>query len=158
MKKTDNNNQDLVNSYGYEGLTEEQCRAVELLENGGKTKTEVAEILGVHRNTIGAWDKNDCFRAARRKCASEKTRQTLSFIKSHSQEAARELWKMAQSANDKRVAKEIYMYFVDRDLGKIASKVEIDDTRVESDDYDIDEALQRIRQRIKEEKKNKEVE
>lgn len=126
------------------GLTPTQMAAAELLEVGGKTQKEVAAELGVHRNTVSNWYAKDNFRAAMRWYAEEKTRQSLRFIRSKSKIAIEKLWEMAENSKDKRVSKEIYMYFVDRDLGKITSKVEIEDKRDTNDDFDMDAALQEI--------------
>ncbi len=145
-------NKAIANSLGYDGLSEIQARAVELIELEGKTKMQTAEILGVHRNTIGAWDKLDSFKTARQKCAAERTRQTLSYIRSHAKEAVEELWNMAKANqnSDKRVAKEIYMFFAEKEVGKTPQRVEVDDSRGCSDDYDINAALERLKQTPKE--------
>lgn len=125
-----------------------QIQAVELLILSGKTQNEVAEILNVHRNTVSNWVHNKNFVAAMSKCDNERNKQTLRSIRSKSPIALERLWNMAESTNDKRVAKEIYMYIVDRDLGKITSKVEIDDRRdYVAEEIDMEDLLSRAKNR-----------
>lgn len=125
-----------------------QIQAVELLILSGKTQNEVAEILNVHRNTVSNWVHNKNFVAAMNKCDNERNKQTLRSIRSKSPIALERLWNMAESTNDKRVAKEIYMYIVDRDLGKITSKVEIDDKRdYVAEEIDMEDLLSRAKNR-----------
>lgn len=46
------------------GLTDAQVRAVELIQQGGKTFDAIAQEVGVHRKTLFAWRQRDDFRGA----------------------------------------------------------------------------------------------
>lgn len=141
-KKT--NDDDFNEFYAEFKLKPLQIQAVELLVLEGKTQKEVTEILDIHRNTISEWVHKSNFKAAMQKCEAERTRQTLRSIRSKSAIAVDRLWNMAETTNDKRVAKEIYMYMVDRDLGKITAKVEIEDNRQSNADFDIESELAKM--------------
>jgi predicted DNA-binding protein YlxM (UPF0122 family) len=125
-----------VQTFMYDGLTDKQCQAVELLQTGDYTKIQIADMVGVHRNTITEWCKMDRFRAALKECADEKIQQTLNKLKSRSAMATDILWKLANS-EDKRVAMEATKYILDRNLGKTTSKIIVDDTQKETKDIDI---------------------
>lgn len=128
-----------------QGLTSKQLEAVELLLNGEYNKGEIAEIVGVHRNTITQWCKNDEFVAALKEREAEKNRQTLALLKSKSTRATEILMELAE-CSDKRVQMEAVKYILDRNLGKTTAKVEIDDTRKTNEDYDLQAALERIKE------------
>lgn len=148
MPRKATNTEEFNEFYAEFNLTQEQIQAVELLVLSGKTQKEVTEILDVHRNTVSKWVHKANFKAAMQKCENERTRQTLRSIRSKSAIAVDRLWNMAESTNDKRVAKEIYMYIIDRDLGKITSKVEIDDKRDNVvEEIDMEDLLSRAKNR-----------
>lgn len=125
-------------------LDERQLKLVELLLNGEKTKGEIAEILGVHRNTITNWCKDDRVKAIVAEHEAEKIRQANSFYIDKAPIAAKRLWDMAEKSSDKRVAKEIYFYVVNRALGMPSKNVQIADNRDNQSDYDIGAALERM--------------
>ncbi|MGG1321263.1 helix-turn-helix domain-containing protein [Priestia megaterium] len=50
-------------------LNENHYKAIELLLEGEKNQ-EIAEVLGVHRNSITNWLKGDAFQAELRKAAT----------------------------------------------------------------------------------------
>lgn len=144
MPRKATNTEEYNEFYAEYNLKPLQIQAVELLILSGKTQNEVAETLGIHRNTVSAWVHNKNFVAAMQKCENERNRQTIRSIRSKSPVALDRLWKMAESTNDKRVAKEIYMYIIDRDLGKITAKVEIEDNRQSNTDFDIESELAKM--------------
>ena len=123
-------------------LTQKQLEAVEMLMDGEMTKGQIAEELGVHRNTISAWCKDERFKAAIKECAEERSRQTMDYVKSKSLEAAMALWDMAEHSKDKRVSKEIYKFFVERQLGRLTTAIEVTDNRSGDDDFDIQKVLE----------------
>lgn len=127
-----------------DGLTEKQWEAVQMLLEGQLSKGEIADKLGIHRNTLTNWLRMDNFNAAVDECASEKYRQMVRYIGSKAPIALARLWKLAESSSDKRVCREIYTYFVDRAMGKVTAKIEMDDKRTNEEDYNIMEALERI--------------
>lgn len=134
-----------------DGLTEKQRQAVELLELSGLPQYEVAKELGVHRNTVSAWCKKANFKAARRRCAEEKRRQNSKkledFFNDKSPEAAQILYDIMIQSKDTRSRIEIAKYLIDRKLGKITTKVEVEDNREDTEDVDIGLLLSRAKNR-----------
>lgn len=130
-------------TFQYEGLTEKQLKAVEMLQSGEFTKGEIAETVGVHRNTITAWCKDDRFKAALKECADEKIRQTLSMLKAKSTRATEILFQLAESS-DKRVQMEAVKYILDRNLGKTTSKLQIDENTDNQGTIDIESEIAKI--------------
>ena len=125
-------------------LGEQQMQMVELLVAGEKTKGEIAEIIGVHRNTITRWCKDDRIKALVAACEEEKIRQTNTFFISKAPIAAAKLWEMATKSSDKRVAREIFQYVIDRAIGKPTGRMEVNGKTTEQEDFDINAALQRF--------------
>lgn len=126
-------------------IDERQLKLVEMLLDGEKTKGEIAEILGIHRNTVTRWLRDDRVKALLAEREAEKIRQTNSFFISKAPAAAYKLWEMASTTKDKRVAREIFTYIVDRAVGKPSAKMTIDGMNQEqTEDFDINAALQRI--------------
>lgn len=127
-----------------DNLGEQQMQMVELLVAGEKTKGEIAEIIGVHRNTITRWCKDDRIKALVAACEEEKIRQTNSFFVAKAPIAAAKLWEMATKSSDKRVAREIFQYVIDRAIGKPTGRMEVNGQPTEQEDFDINAALQRF--------------
>lgn len=57
-------------------LNENHYKAIELLLEGKKNQ-EIAEVLGVHRNSITNWLKDDAFQAELRKAATRHSQHRL---------------------------------------------------------------------------------
>ncbi len=127
-----------------EEFDERQIKLVEMLLDGELTKGEIAEKIGVHRNTVTRWLKDDRIKALIAQGEAEKIRQTNNFFIAKAPVAALKLWEMATKSSDKRVAREIYQYVVDRAIGKPTGKMEVNNTNTEHEDYDINAALQRF--------------
>ena len=132
----------------FDGLTDKQIKAAEMLQSGEYPKTEIARIIGIHRNTLNDWCKNEKFMAAVHKCADEKIRQTLALLNDSSVIATRALIELIKSG-DKRAQMEAAKYILDRNLGKTTSKIIVGDSK-QDDDYDLEEALKRVRAEIAE--------
>ena len=128
----------------FDGLTETQVSAAEMLQSGRFTKGEIAEKVGVHPNTISRWCKNDKFIAAVKYCEREKIRQTLAMLNEGSARATEILMELAE-CDDKRVKMEAVKYILDRNLGKTTSKIIVDDSDKTSNDIDIAAEIEAMR-------------
>lgn len=128
----------------FDGLTETQVSAAEMLQSGRFTKGEIAEKVGVHPNTISRWCKNDKFIAAVKYCEREKIRQTLAMLNEGAARATEILMELAE-CDDKRVKMEAVKYILDRNLGKTTSKIIVDDSGKDDKDVDIESALKDFR-------------
>lgn len=68
-------------------LNENHYKAIELLLEGKKNQ-EIAEVLGVHRNSITNWLKDDAFQAELRKAATRHSQHRLGELISRMYEVA----------------------------------------------------------------------
>lgn len=134
----------IIQDGAFDGLTETQVSAAEMLQSGKYTKGEIAEICGVHPNTISRWCKNEKFIAAVKRCEQEKIRQTLALLNEGSKRATEILLELAE-CDDKRVKMEAVKYILDRNLGKTTSKIIVDDSGKDDKDVDIESALKDFR-------------
>ena len=134
----------IIQDGAFDGLTETQVSAAEMLQSGKYTKGEIAEICGVHPNTISRWCKNEKFIAAVKRCEQEKIRQTLALLNEGSKRATEILLELAE-CDDKRVKMEAVKYILDRNLGKTTSKIIVDDNTDKDKDVDIESALSEFR-------------
>lgn len=128
--------QSILNKDEFDGLSDIQISAAEMLQSGKFTQGEIAKIVGVHPVTITRWRKNDKFMAAVKKCQQEKIRQTLAMLNEGSKRATEILMELAE-CDDKRVKMEAVKYILDRNLGKTTSKIIVDDTGKDEKEIDI---------------------
>ena len=136
--------QSILNKDEFDGLSDIQISAAEMLQSGKFTQGEIAKIIGVHPVTITRWRKNDKFMAAVKKCQQEKIRQTLAMLNEGSARATEILMELAE-CDDKRVKMEAVKYILDRNLGKTTSKIIVDDSGKDDKDVDIESALKDFR-------------
>ena len=136
--------QSILNKDEFDGLSDVQISAAEMLQSGKFTQGEIAKIIGVHPVTITRWRKNDKFMAAVKKCQQEKIRQTLAMLNEGSARATEILMELAE-CDDKRVKMEAVKYILDRNLGKTTSKIIVDDSGKDDKDVDIESALKDFR-------------
>lgn len=128
-----------------DGLTAVQLKAIELLLDGELNKGQIAKEIGVHRNSITNWLKNDMFKAALEECATEKKKQTINFINSKALEAAQKYWALTDCGDNKTKCA-VLQDWLNRAVGKPNSKVEFTDTRENQEDYDIESAMKRLQE------------
>ena len=126
-------------------LSELQIKCIEYLSSGKYPKTEIARILGIDRTTIYRWCKNDDFVAELNEATEDKKRQAINYINSKAYEAAVEYWKLCEQTTDKRTKEKALSGWLDRALGKSRQFVQFEDKRDLSDDYDIQGALQELK-------------
>lgn len=136
--------QSILNKDEFDGLSDVQISAAEMLQSGKFTQGEIAKIVGVHPVTITRWRKNEKFMAAVKKCQQEKIRQTLAMLNEGSARATEILMELAE-CDDKRVKMEAVKYILDRNLGKTTSKIIVDDSGKDDKDIDIESALKDFR-------------
>lgn len=136
--------QSILNKDEFDGLSDVQISAAEMLQSGRFTQGEIAKIIGVHPVTITRWRKNEKFMAAVKKCQQEKIRQTLAMLNEGSARATEILMELAE-CDDKRVKMEAVKYILDRNLGKTTSKIIVDDSGKDDKDVDIESALKDFR-------------
>lgn len=136
--------QSILNKDEFDGLSDVQISAAEMLQSGKFTQGEIAKIIGVHPVTITRWRKNEKFMAAVKKCQQEKIRQTLAMLNEGSARATEILMELAE-CDDKRVKMEAVKYILDRNLGKTTSKIIVDDSGKDDKDVDIESALKDFR-------------
>ena len=126
-------------------LSEIQIKCIEMLSSGKYPKTEIANVLGIERRTIYRWLERDDFKAELRRVAEDKKRQTIDFINSKAYEAAVEYWKLCTQTTDKRTKEKALASWLDRCIGKPSQHVQFEDKRELTDDYDIQGALQELK-------------
>lgn len=131
-------------TFYFDGLTDPQLKAVELLQSGEYTKGQIAEMVGVHRNTITQWCKMDRFRAALKECAQEKIRAANRQLEANTNLATSTIVELI-NCGDKSIQFNAAKYLLDRVYGKTTSKIIVDDTADKDKEIDIDSALKDFR-------------
>ena len=128
-------------------LTAKQYNAIELLLSG-EDKSSVARSVGVSRQTLYRWLKDDRFVAELTDCTTEKKRQTINYINSKALIAAKKYWALTD-CGDNRTKMGVLKDWLNRAIGAPASNVEITETKDSSDDFDLDKALKQIQADMK---------
>ena len=123
-------------------LDDRMLLACDLLMEGKLSRTEIAERVGIHRNTLTQWLKDERMEAELQRRAEKISRQTAKLIKARSKEAM-EVMNELLHCGDKRVQMQAAQYILDQGLGKAWRKVEVATTEKKSD-FDIDEALNEV--------------
>lgn len=126
-------------------LSEKQYKAIELLIQGELQKGQIAEEIGIHRNTLTKWLKDERFLAELEECAAETKRQTMNYINSKALIAAKKYWALTDSG-DTRTKCAVLQDWLNRSVGKPNAKVELTDNRDVQEDYDIEDAMKRLQE------------
>lgn len=129
-------------------IDERHIKMVELLVSGEYKVTEIADLIGVARQTIYDWLKREDVKA--------ELDERLRVIRTNSQKlfdakldkAIDEYWKLAMTTTDVRTKQIALSYWIDRALGKTTTRLDIDDNRATSSvsDSDILSALDQARE------------
>ncbi len=127
-----------------EELSDMQLQAAEMLTSGEYLKKQVAEKLGIHKNTLTIWCKKPKFQKAMEEIRQEKRRQTLAMINSAAPVATKKLIELIQSG-DNRTALEACRIVLDRDLGKVSAKIEVDSKDEHIININLAEEIERIK-------------
>jgi predicted DNA-binding protein YlxM (UPF0122 family) len=106
-------------------IDEKKRLAIELLADGERTKTEIAEVIGVSRQALYDWLGNEEFIAAlderlqnRKKFVEKRFDVKLEFV-------IDKLYELASDSSNKRVQAQVLQYLADRSLGRIPAKHEL---------------------------------
>lgn len=129
-------------------LDRRQRKAIALLIENQYKKTEIADMVGVSRQTIYDWMKNKEFAAE-----LDKTLQQIKIfgensIKANLQQHINQIQKLAATAESEKTRLEAATYLVDRVLGKTTSKIDLTaeaKQTVEENSEDILKSFENIR-------------
>ncbi|MDX5476486.1 MAG: helix-turn-helix domain-containing protein [Bacillaceae bacterium] len=107
-------------------LTQQQQAAASLLANGSMEKQAIAKYIGISRTTLYQWMKNDNFNAEVDRLKHEIKVFGQEIIAGKLAEAVSKYWNLIESTDNQRVKAEGYQYFINRNLGKPTSKLELE--------------------------------
>ncbi|MGD6831424.1 phBC6A51 family helix-turn-helix protein [Sutcliffiella halmapala] len=107
-------------------LTQQQQAAASLLASGSMEKQAIAKHIGISRTTLYQWMKNDKFMAEVDRLKHEIKVFGQEIIAGKLAEAVSKYWDLIDSTDNQRVKAEGYQYFINRNLGKPTSKLELE--------------------------------
>lgn len=125
-------------------MTKKKLKAVEMLIKGDLTRTDIAKELGISRDTLYRWMKQEEFMAALQKRTEQIKKQAIQFLDSKSYDAACTLWKVAENDRDTRSRLDAANSILNRSIGKANQNITIEDSR-ENKGFDLAAALAAIR-------------
>lgn len=130
------------------GLNMMQFKAVEMLSGGKYSVADVAEELGVTKQTVYNWKKMDGFKGAIAAVVADEEQRTINFIKSKSYEAAKKYWEECCNAKDSKTREKALATWLDRCLGKPKESLQVEGAITETkEDFDIQAALKELKER-----------
>lgn len=124
-------------------FTKKKQKAVELLINGDLTKKEIAEELGITRQTLYKWMNDERFQAELQKQTDQIKRQAALFIDRKALKAAQKLWELTE-CGDNRTKDSAVNSILNRSIGKANTNITIEDNR-ENKGFDLAGALAAIK-------------
>lgn len=125
-------------------MTKRKLKAVEMLIKGDLTRTDIAKELGISRDTLYRWMKEEEFMAALQKRTEQIKRQAIQFLDSKSYDAACKLWEVAENDRDTRSRLDAANSILNRSIGKANQNITIEDNR-ENRGFDLAGALAAIK-------------
>lgn len=125
-------------------MTKRKLKAVEMLIKGDLTRTDIAKELGISRDTLYRWMKEEEFMAALQKRTEQIKRQAIQFLDSKSYDAACKLWEVAENDRDTRSRLDAANSILNRSIGKANQNITIEDNR-ENKGFDLAGALAAIK-------------
>lgn len=141
VKENDGTHAAIITRRG--GLTEKQIEAAEMLQSGEYLNKQVADIVGVHYNTITQWLKKPKFQEKMREIAKEHRERTLHMLNGATPVATEKLIELINGKDD-RLAFEAAKYVIDRELGKTTAKIEVANPVEHTLEINIDDEVKRI--------------
>ena len=120
-------------------FTKKKQKAVELLIEGDLTKKEIAEELGIARQTLHKWMNDERFQAELQKQTDQIKRQAALFIDRKALKAAQKLWELTE-CGDNRTKDSAVNSILNRSIGKANTNITIEDNR-ENKCFDLAGAL-----------------
>ena len=124
-------------------LDERQIKAIELLIAGEETKTDIAKIIGISRQTLYSWMSDGEFIAEMDKRLQDIKTQAQKTFDARLDKAVNEYWKLAMTTTDVRTKQIALSGWIDRCLGRATSRVEMSDNK-EQDKINEDDLLANI--------------
>ncbi|MGF7057200.1 phBC6A51 family helix-turn-helix protein [Brassicibacter mesophilus] len=134
-------------------LDQQKILAIQLLVDGELSRTDIAKKVGVSRQALYNWLDNDEFKAELNRRIQDRKVLCEKIIDSKLQDAVDKLWELQLSTQNSRVKAEVLKYFIDRALGKPASKLEMNDSRENKENITDNDILANIEE-YKKKKKN----
>jgi len=111
---------------------------IELMVSGEYKMQEIADLIGVARNTLYTWLARDDVKKKMEERLQEIKTNASKLFDSKLDKAIDLYWKLATDPKtDKRTKQIALSYWIDRSLGKISSRVEIEnksDSKIDKDD------------------------
>jgi DNA-binding XRE family transcriptional regulator len=106
-------------------ITEQKEKAItELIK--GQSRTDIGKIIGVARSTIYDWLKDPEFNSELELRRKDIVKSGNDFIIARTSSYLDELNDLALTSADARTKASVLMYLVDRSLGKIAQRYEVE--------------------------------
>lgn len=113
-------------------------QAIQLLLDGRLTKTQVASEVGCTRQTLYDWLKSADFSAELDRRKTELKDLGQQMFASKLADAIVGYWNLIQNTENDKVKADGYEYFIDRQLGKVTSRLEVTaDAKTDGSNKDI---------------------
>lgn len=120
-------------------LDDRHLKAIEMLIDGSYQINDIATVCGVDRTTIWDWRKKNKEFVAE---LDRRTQEHKNFLKNSTQKkfenkldiAIETITKIAENGNNEAVKLDAAKYIIERNIGKIPSKVELSDTTGSEED------------------------
>lgn len=100
-------------------------KAIQLLLDGRLTKSQIAVEVGCTRQTLYDWLKSPDFAAELDRRKTELKDLGQQMFASKLVDAIVGYWNLIQSTENDKVKADGYEYFIDRQLGKVTSRLEV---------------------------------
>lgn len=113
-------------------IDEQKRMCIEYLV-AGMGITDIAEKIGRSRQAIYDWLKDKDFKASLDERLQENKVQAEKIVNSKLPEALNKIWALIEKSESDKVKADLLKYWVDRQLGKPTSKLDID-TDIENKD------------------------
>ena len=111
---------------------------IELLISGEYKMQEIADLVGVARNTLYTWLEREEVKAEMNKRLQEIRTNASKLFDAKLDKAIDEYWKLAMTTTDVRTKQIALSYWIDRSLGKTTTKLDIADSRADTSVSDDD--------------------
>lgn len=126
-------------------LDERKIRVIELLIEGILNKTEIAQQIGVCRQTIYEWMEKDDFKAEFDKRLNQIKTNAAKLFDSKLDAVINEWYKMMMDDTcEKRTRAKLLVDWVDRSLGKPTSHLEVADNQKKSTQVNVLKELNKL--------------
>lgn len=112
-------------------LTRQESDMITLLING-ESITDIAKLIGVHRNTITKWMNKDYIKAEMGKRRQELTNQGNAIILKDLSTYINNIKALANDSSDKRVALAANQYLINRVYGSPTAIVDINNSEADN--------------------------